>query len=61
MNYADGVVYSVPNQSMPGLLDFTLNFHLSNLYCDMELEDTYVEIMWRDSHEFSARPLQKKI
>ena len=60
MNYADGVVYSVPNQSMPGLLDFTLNFHLSNLYCDMELEDTYVEIMWRDSHEFSASAITKK-
>ena len=40
MDYGDGIVYSVPNQSMPGLLDFTLHFHMSNLYCNVDLEDT---------------------
>ena len=27
MNYADGVYYSVPNQSMPSLLDFDLHYN----------------------------------
>lgn len=34
----DGIKFSVPNQSMPGLMDFTLDFHLSNLYCNIEKE-----------------------
>ena len=59
MDYADGVVYSVPNQSMPGLLDFSLHFHLSNLYCNIQLEDTYVEIIWGGENEFSASAISK--
>lgn len=59
MNYADGVVYGVPNQSMPGLLDFSLHFHVSNVYCDIDLEDTYVEIIWGDVNGFSASAISK--
>ena len=59
MDYEEGVVYSVPNQSMPGLLDFSLHFHVSNLYCDIDLEDTYVEIIWGDNNEFSASAVSK--
>lgn len=59
MDYSDGVVYGVPNQSMPGLLDFTLHFHLSNVYCDIDLEDTHVEIIWGGENDFSASAVSK--
>lgn len=60
MDYADGIVYSVPNQSMPGLLDFSLAFHVSNVYCKMDLEDTYVEITWEDSDRYYASASSKE-
>ena len=60
MNYKDGVVYSVPNQSMPDLLDFSLEFHVSNVYCDVDLEDSYVEITWENSDRFYASARAKK-
>ena len=60
MDYGDGIVYSVPNQSMPGLLDFTLHFHMSNLYCNVDLEDTYVTIIWQDENDFFASAISKK-
>lgn len=60
MDYGDGIVYSVPNQSMPGLLDFTLHFHMSNLYCNVDLEDTYVTIIWQDENDFFASATSKK-
>lgn len=59
MDYDDGIKFSVPNQSMPGLMDFTLNFHLSNLYCNIELDDRYVEIIWGEADEFSASAVNK--
>ena len=60
MNYKDGVVYSVPNQSMPDLLDFSLEFHVSNVYCDVDLEDSYVEIIWENGDRFYASARAKK-
>lgn len=60
MDYGDGIVYSVPNQSMPGLLDFTLHFQVSNLYCNIDLEDTYVTIIWQDENDFFASATSKK-
>lgn len=60
MDYGDGVVYSVPNQSMPRLFDFTLHFYVSNLYCNIELEDTYVTIIWQDENDFFASATSKK-
>lgn len=59
MDYSDGVVFSVPNQSMPGLLDFSLHFHVSNVYCDIDLEDTSVEIVWEGDNDFSASAVSK--
>lgn len=59
MNYKDGVVYSVPNQSMPGILDFSLHFYVSNVYCNIDLKDTYVKIIWSDNNDFSASVVSK--
>lgn len=59
MNYRDGVVYSVPNQSMPGLMDFSLHFYVSNVYCNIDLDDTYVNIIWGGSDDFSASAVSK--
>lgn len=59
MNYEDGVVYAVPNQSMPGLLEFSLDFRVSNVYCNIDLKDTYVEIVWEDRNQFSASAVSK--
>lgn len=61
MDYADGVYYSVPNQSMPGLLDFDLHlhFHSTYLYCDIDSEDVKVEIQWNDYNEFYASAVSK--
>ena len=44
---------------MPGLLDFSLLFHISNVYCDIDLEDTIVEIVWEDNNEFTASAISK--
>ena len=59
MDYEDGVVYGVPNQSMPGLLDFDLHFHATYLYCDIDSEDVKVEIQWNDYNDFSASAVSK--
>lgn len=59
MNYGNGIFYSVPNQSMPRLLDFSLHFSLRNLHCDIDFEDRYVEILWSDDDEFSASSISK--
>lgn len=42
------------------LLDFTLHFHVSNLYCNIDLEDTYVMIIWQDENDFFASATSKK-
>lgn len=59
MDYADGIVYSVPNQSMPSLLDFHLHFRATYLYCDIDSEDIKVEIQWNDYNEFYASAVSK--
>lgn len=59
MDYADGVVYSVPNQSMNGLLEFDLHFDVSNVYCDIDLEDTSVHIVWEGVNDFYASAVSK--
>lgn len=59
MNYTDDIVYSVPNQAMPGLLDFSLHFSVSNVYCDIDLEDTIVEITWEGNDDFFASAISK--
>ncbi len=37
--FNEEITFSVPNQKMPNLLDFTLHFHNSNIYCDGVLEN----------------------
>lgn len=59
MDYADGVYYSVPNQSMPSLLDFYLYFHATYLYCDIYSEDVKIEILWNDYNEFHVSAVSK--
>lgn len=59
MNYEDGIVYSVPNQSMPNLWEFELDFRHENLYCNIDLENTYVEIIWEGNNNFSASAVSK--
>ena len=59
MDYTDGVVFSVPDQSMPGLMDFSLDFHLRNLYCDISLEDRNIEFIWGGDNDFSASAVSK--
>lgn len=59
MNFSDGIVYGVPNQSMPGLFDFSLHYHMSNVYCDIDLGETTVEIVWEDNNDFSASKISK--
>lgn len=62
MNYKDGIVYSVPNQAMPGLLHFTLHFHATFLYCDIDYEDVKIEMQWNgnDYNDFCASAISKK-
>ena len=60
MHYSEGVVYGVPNQSMPGLLDFSLNFHVTNVYCDIDLEDRTIQIIWSDYDDYSAAAISKE-
>ena len=59
MAAGDGVVFSVPNQSMPGLLDFSLHFHVSNLYCTVDRGETYVDLVWGGENDFSASAVAK--
>ena len=59
MDYSDEIIYSVPNQSMPGVLDFSMQFRVSNVYCDIDLEDTTVKIVWEDNNDFSASAFSK--
>lgn len=61
MNYNDSVVYSVPNQSMPSLLDFHLRFKATFLYCDINYEDVKIEMQWNgnDYYDFSASAISK--
>lgn len=48
--------YGVPNQKMPSILEFDLDFHVKNLYCDIKNEDgTYIEGIWLgyDNYDFT--------
>ena len=45
----NGITFSVPNQKMPKLLEFDLHFYLSNLDCDIALDnDQVISITWLD-------------
>ena len=59
MAAGDGVVFSVPNQSMPGLLDFSLHFHVSNLYCTADRGEMYVDMVGAERTIFRRRLWRK--
>lgn len=62
MNYAEGVVYDIPKQSMPRLLDFSLQLDevTRSIYCNVERDDVTVEIIWDDDNDFFASAVSKK-
>lgn len=54
MDFKEGIRYEIPNQSMPGLFDFSLHFHAEHLWCYVNLGDAQAEITWSDYNDFSA-------
>lgn len=60
MNYTKATTFRVPNQKMPRLSDFYLHFHATFLYCDIDLENTRIEIQWSDKNDFSASAISKE-
>ena len=59
MKYDKYITFGVPNQQMPSFFDFSLHFHNTNLYCDIEDEYNYTEITWSDENKFSASTYSK--
>ena len=59
MKYDEYTTFGVPNQQMPNFFDFSLHFHNSNLYCDIENETYYIEITWSAENKFSAATYSK--
>ena len=48
------VTFGVPNQKMPGLLDFTLHFHNEVVYCDVYYEDgRHLSATWSDYDKYN--------
>ncbi len=51
----NNITYTVPNQKMPSLLDFSLHFHASQLQCVIELgDDNKLIIIWLDENYYGA-------
>lgn len=59
MNYNESITFGVPNQKMPKFLDFSLYFYNTNLYCNIDEENTYTEITWTDVNEFTGSTYSK--
>ncbi len=50
----NGVTYGVPNQKMPSLFNFYLDFHGKDLYCDASFENgNYIEASWTDYNDYN--------
>ena len=48
------IVFSVPNQKMPNLLDFSLHFHNMAIYCDIYYKDnSHLEAKWNDYDDYN--------
>lgn len=61
LEYTDNITYSVPNQKMPNILDYSLHFHAKYLYCDISLEDNNtLLITWLDYNYFGAAVYDSK-
>lgn len=49
----NGITYGVSNQKMPSLFDFSLDFHVKDLYCDVTFENgKYIEATWSDYNDY---------
>ena len=54
LEFTDEITYGVPNQEMPGLLNFSLNFHNMVVYCDVEFENgNYMTGRWSDYNDYN--------
>ncbi len=61
LDYKSNITYSIPNQKMPSLLDYSLHFHAKYLYCSMTLEDeTILLITWIDNNYYGAELYDSK-
>lgn len=50
----NGVTYGVLNQKMPSLFDFSLDFHVKELYCDIDYGDgNSLEATWSDYNDYN--------
>lgn len=50
----NGVTYGVPNQKMPSLFEFSLDFHGKDLYCDVSFKNgNYIEASWTDYNDYN--------
>ncbi len=59
MDFKEGIQYAIPNQSMPGLFDFSLHFHAEHIWCYVNLGDAEVEITWSDYNDFYAASISQ--
>lgn len=61
VDYMEGVVYDIPKQSIPRLLDFSLHLDESatSIYCSVESDDRNVNIIWQDNNNFVASAVSK--
>lgn len=59
MEYDNNIIFGVPNQQMPRFFDFSLHFHNTSLYCDIEDENNYTEITWTAVDTFTASTYSK--
>lgn len=54
LKFTDEITYGVPNQEMPGLLNFSLNFHNTVVYCDVDFENgNYMTGRWSDYNDYN--------
>lgn len=55
VEYNENITYYVPNQKMPSILDFSLDFHAKHLDCIIKLEDNKeLRIRWIDYNCYAA-------
>lgn len=54
LKFSDEITYGVPNQKMPGLLNFSLNFHNMVIYCDFVYKNgNYMTGRWSDYNDYN--------
>ncbi len=52
-NYSKNIVFGVPKQKMPSLLEFKMDFKTKELYCDIVLDNgNTIEALWNDYNNY---------